>query len=753
MIDMPSTTTPREPVEAWLGVMEFAELARIHCTNARDACKRAYEGKTWRGSALRVRLVNGKAYQVFAPSLPPDLFATWQEARPKPPETAPEIVPTMAAIVNSKSGIDKLPDPKHIERVKWEEKLILPALEYPARSRARGGIIKAIAELEHIGPDGKHCRVAPRTLIEWIRRYEAGGLAALVRKPRIEKKASRVFINRAWDAACSLDDAQKTAISSAVQIYIKSLWGAANPGWKKVESLASSKLMQLCHESGWPTATYDACRLGRHVVEKYRQFGVIHTKEKDAKRFSDLYKPRIIRSGDYRPMEIVVGDVHPVDALVTRSDGSIATPRIIAWYDLGTHRLFATLVLLDKGRGITQADVLASFAAMVAAWGLPEHLYLDNGSEYDWSGLIHAFNELSALVINWRQFTAEIVATDRTTEAAVAESPTRDSGAIIRALPYNASAKPIEGSFSALEKVLAMLPGYIGGDRMNKRTHKLGKQTEAWPDADSYERAFAIALAYWHTLEQGGNLSGKSPNTIYAAHCAQGWQATPIPREALIFALSEAVNPKVHNRGIQVAGNWYFGDALIPYGQRKANIRYAKWAPERVILVKSRVPLQLEWIDRAPEFHTLDQAGAKEQSRRNGLELRHIGDMKAETKVLDMTVELARHVSTQPVAVATPFGPAVTLGEGVEALVEAGQRRGPAPAQTIRTLKPAEVIDPGTGKVRNVLDSLPNLAPPVAAPKPDNPLDRLAANPPAIQPSAEPSNPLDDLVRRYAANR
>lgn len=762
----------RQPGGTWLDIPAFAALAGIHPSNAREACNRCHDGGTWRGYPFKVRKQAGKSWQVYAPSLPPDLFAAWQATQPKPPAPLPESPPVPATLAATPANLGKLPDPRHIERAKWIEKLILPALEYPPRSAARGGIINDTARREHIGPDGKPCQVAPETLRLWVRRYEQGGLAALVRKPRIEKKAGRVFINRKWDAACPLVDAHKTAIATAIKTYIKSLWGAVNPGWKKVENLASSKLMNLCQEYGWQAATYDACRMGRHAVENFREFGVIHTKEKDAKRFSDLYKPRIIRGGNYRPMEIIVGDVHPVDILVTRQDGSIATPRLIAWYDFATHRIFATLVLLEKGQGITQADVWASFAAMVEAWGLPERLYLDNGAEYHGrkrgfdpatlSGLIRGFNELSALVIAARtlalelgkepppEFTSEIVTIDRTTPKATDEPPAREAGAIVRALPYNAAAKPIEGAFAALEKVLAMLPGYIGSDRMNKRTPKLGKQTVAWPDADSFEAAFTTALAYWHMLEQAGNLNGHSPNAAYAAHCEQGWKAIPIPREALIFALSEAVNPKVHNRGIQVAGNWYFGDGLIPYGQRKVNIRYAKWAPERLILVKCAAPLQLEWIDRAPEFHAIDQAGAIEQSRRNGLALRHIGALKAETQPLDMADEMARHVATQPPAPATPFGPAVNLVSGVKALVEDGRKKGPAPKQTIRTLKPAEVIDPGTGQVRNLLDGLAKIAPPAPTPQPENLLDRLKA--PAVQQSAPHHDPLDDLVRRHAEN-
>lgn len=710
-------------VGAWLSVAEFAELAGINERNGRDVLARAFsDHKPWRGHEMEVRRFNGKAYQVNPATLPPDLFSVWCATLPPPPSPAPEKSPAPAALISKAGGIEKLAKPEHIERAKWEERLIRPALEYPVRSRARGGAIKAIAEREHIGLDGKPCQVAARTLGEWIEKYEIGGLAALVRKPRLEKRP-RVFINRAWDAACPLEDAKKTAIAVAVNTYIKSLWASANPGWAKVEGMASSKLMQLCHDAGWQAATYEICRLGRHSVEKHRNHAVIHIKEKDAKRFYDLHKPRIIRDHTKcMPMEIIVGDVHPVDVLVKRPDGSIATPRLIAWYDFATHRIFATLVLLEKGQGITQADVWASFAAMVEAWGLPERLYLDNGSEYDWAGLIRGFNELSALVMNSREFArefaAEIIASNRPdlSAATEADQPDREAGAIIHALPYNAAAKPIEGCFAALEKVLAMLPGYIGGNRMNKRTHKLGKETEPWCDADSFERAFTTALAYWHTLEQDGNLAGLSPNTVYAGHLDSGWRAIGIPRDALAFALSEDQVCKVHNRGIQVAGSWYYGDALLQFGQHKVSIRYVKWAPERVILVKSTSPLELAWIPRAPVYHATDQTGAAEQSRRNGLLLRHISGMKAETNPLDMASELERHVATQPAAPDTVFGPQIRLGSGVEALVEAGKQMGPAPKQEIRIVKSGEIIHPDTGTVHNLAEHLPTPAP--ALPRP-----------------------------------
>src|SRR5450755_3543734 len=56
----------------------------------------------------------------------------------------------------------------------------------PALSKAqRGRLVRALAEREHVGPDGRLVRVARGTLDEWIRAYRQGGFAALVPRPRV----------------------------------------------------------------------------------------------------------------------------------------------------------------------------------------------------------------------------------------------------------------------------------------------------------------------------------------------------------------------------------------------------------------------------------------------------------------------------------------------------------------------------------------------------------------------------------------
>ena len=56
----------------------------------------------------------------------------------------------------------------------------------PGLSKAkRGRLVRAFADREHVGPDGRLVRVARGTLDEWIRAYRRGGFEALVPKPRV----------------------------------------------------------------------------------------------------------------------------------------------------------------------------------------------------------------------------------------------------------------------------------------------------------------------------------------------------------------------------------------------------------------------------------------------------------------------------------------------------------------------------------------------------------------------------------------
>lgn len=712
----------------FLTTAELAALAGIAESNARKAIRTCLTGKKWRGAELVVSKPDGKAHAVFAPSLPQVLYEKWLEGQPKPPIPVQEARQLPA--LPETPGI-RLPEPEWVEEAKWKRALIEPALAHPSRSRARGNEIKHIARREDI---------KARTLSDWIKRFEADGLQGLIRQRRHD--APRVFITRKWDAACPLPNETKAAIAGKLNTHIKSLWAHANPGCNNTARLATTELQRLCHEAGWHGATLEHCRITRAAVEKYRHYSLVHKFEKDAKAFFDHHRPRIQRNySSLQPMELVVGDVHPLDVVVRREDGSIATPRFIAWTDAATRRLRGTIVLLDKAMGVTQADIWASFDEMVEEWGLPKNLYLDNGSEYFGrprrygegvpSAIMTGFNELTGLLLAMcefndaikTEFTAEFFDSDSSPSANELDATAPRRNGVTRATPYNGPGKPlIEGAFSSLEKVMKMLPGYIGGDRMNKRTPKLGKDTAPWVDIDVFVKAFTQALAYWNGKPQRGHLGGKSPNEAWADAQREGWQATHVDKMTRVYAMSETVRVTVIRGSVSVGKQRYYADELNKHSGEKITVRYAKWAPEFLIYSPdfSR-PLNMVLLRRDERYHPFDQEGARESARRNGTMRKHIKSLKAETDELDMGDVFARHNAACEPSPATEFGPTIGLGHHVDALTENAKRLGPPAPVEIIPLQPGESIDQETGEVTHVL-SRPNLQPVKRRKEETNPL-------------------------------
>jgi putative transposase len=63
--------------------------------------------------------------------------------------------------------------------------LIREAADPALSPRQRGVLVRALAEGDHLGPDGERVRVSRPTLDRWIRAWHQGGLGALVPDPRV----------------------------------------------------------------------------------------------------------------------------------------------------------------------------------------------------------------------------------------------------------------------------------------------------------------------------------------------------------------------------------------------------------------------------------------------------------------------------------------------------------------------------------------------------------------------------------------
>lgn len=549
----------------WIPASEFQSITGTTKQNVSAILAKCHTGGTWRGHALQVRMVesqggkSGKAYQVYVPSLPPDLRRAWMRQHPElsHPLALPHQTLEQAA----------RPHPliaEKIEEWQWKLSVIALALKFPKGTPGRGQVLRDLAEKTHAEPDGKQVKIPLRTLQDWVKRVEDEGEFGLVRKLRSPEGKPRYHIMKQWDAACPLPSVKQAEIAAEFDAYVRGLWVKGVPSGEKCAALGTTKLLELCRAAGWTDATLEQCTVGRDRVERFKSARIANVKASNAKRFADEYVPRVRRTREgLKPLDIVVGDVHPGDILLKREDGTTATPRIIAWHDLATNDVFYSLVLLNEREGVKQAHIAASFVDMVQAWGLPRCLYLDNGSEYKWAEMINAFRELVGLThaMDVMMMDHDKIAELTADEAAESEP----AQAVTRAKPHNPPAKAVEGIFSALEKVLSMIPGYIGGDRMNKRTHAKGKAPKPFPGKwAQFEAAFDEAMMFYRNTPQRGSLQGRSPRQMWDAFIADGFVAYHAPEDVLRYAFAEDERPKVQTGGIAVGGRWYYHDVLLP---------------------------------------------------------------------------------------------------------------------------------------------------------------------------------------------
>ncbi len=175
------------------------------------------------------------------------------------------------------------------------------------------------------------------TIYRWIAAHEADGSEALLPSRRPPLTGRKVYITRAWDAAVPFDDETKAAIRDKLDLRIRSLW-AASPdyGWRWVADLAARYLAELTAEAGFDPAkaNHDSLfRLGQLRVSKDgRKYRAVAIYDHDRKRWEDENRPRIRRTrATRRPMEIVFGDMHPMDLLLPRADGSTFTALLAAF--------------------------------------------------------------------------------------------------------------------------------------------------------------------------------------------------------------------------------------------------------------------------------------------------------------------------------------------------------------------------------------------------------------------------------------
>ncbi|WP_165791847.1 Mu transposase C-terminal domain-containing protein [Thalassospira marina] len=553
----------------------------------------------------------------------------------------------------------------------WRLEIIQPALAHGRGTASRKATAQELAGKRR-QPDGKVKTVSERTIYNWIKRYEDGGIAALANKPSNAKSQPRVLVTRKWDDAVKLPSAVKQGIADELQRYIRSLWSNGTAGWRHVCQLSSAKLMELTLDAGRHVdadTIKETCEVNRSLAERWRSHSVVAVHDKDAKAYFDKFLPRVSRNRlGLKPMDIVVGDVHHIDIYLRREDGTMATPKAIVWHDVATNRLYWTLILLGAREGVRRFHVAASFASMCSQWGLPKRLYLDNGSEYNWAEMLNGFDQLAQLAGDDIEFTVSLADAEPDLKKNL-QAVRQRVGKVIRSRPYNAPAKPVEGLFSNLEQFyLSAVDGWIGGDRMKSKTKNVGKAPEPFPgDFAAFHETIADVLAYYHATPQRGWLAGKSPNDALQGAINDGWAGiTQVEEKALLLAFAREDYRMVDRGRISWAGQTYYADELLRFSGRKVRIRVADHNPDYAFIFDGERLIAA--AERDTSFGFLDAAGAREQARRAKEMRRVISEMKRDCDRLDLISEMGRFAATSPIP-ALPTANRIDVAGDVQAMI------------------------------------------------------------------------------------
>ncbi len=342
---------PQRTLGEWLSSEEVSGLAGVAVRVAR----RALSKRHWHGAELVVREEQtgrgrgGKTLLVHVDSLPADLRGAWYAQHgialheQVDPETG-EVRHVPDENLRHDAGFEK-----KYRLALWRRDLIAPLLAEARYSAGRGRVLKELAAKVHHFPDGRRKKVTGQTLYNWANAYEEEGLYGLMRKRRTDLGARRVLVTRAWDKffAEHVEEVRRQAVADEVTQYIRGLWRAGERGWRAVAEKTTTRLIELSRgldvvafealepgrlgDTARVRSQFGVCSINRRKVEAERAHRLAAIKAKDNAVFQDRYMPSILRDySDLVPRQIVVGDVHPVDIITRRADGSTVHPKAIS---------------------------------------------------------------------------------------------------------------------------------------------------------------------------------------------------------------------------------------------------------------------------------------------------------------------------------------------------------------------------------------------------------------------------------------
>jgi putative transposase len=265
--------------------------------------------------------------------------------------------------VGDVSGADD--EDRDLMRALLRYRLIADAIH--AASSTRRAILRAVAEKEHLRPDGSSFQVSLRTLERWLQRYQTGKLEALKRQPRSDRGRTRNIPQAALERVITLrEEGPERSTRTLIDIVERN-------GEVALGALRRSTLDR---------------HLDRRGASR-RMLGVLGSK-------------RHVRLQFEHPLDFVVGDFH-AGPYVRLDDGSIRRSELGAFIDHCSRYILESRYFL----GEDLMAVRCGLRALCTLWGPPHRLYVDRGPGYQANRFHFACSELKIDLVHSRPYTSE----------------------------------------------------------------------------------------------------------------------------------------------------------------------------------------------------------------------------------------------------------------------------------------------------------------------------------------------------------
>jgi hypothetical protein len=247
------------------------------------------------------------------------------------------------------------------------------------------------------------------------------------------------------------------------------------------------------------------------------------------------------------------------DVIVRTPDGELARPWLHAWMDVRSRKIVGYAVVLhDPNTDL----ILRVFAQAVRSHGVPRHVYIDNGKDYDAKALQGVTKKQRRSGVNPGDLTPADI-------RRVGGAFTQLSIDVVHCWPYHGQAKPNERFHRRINDQFSRdFASYTGGDT-TKKPEDLAEKLAAdqIPLMSDFVAAFDDWMAGYHSIpHMGDSMDDKAPEIVFE-ECLVSRRT--VPDELLRLACMTRHECVIRQNGVHFQSiSWHHSDLDKRFGEK-----------------------------------------------------------------------------------------------------------------------------------------------------------------------------------------